>query len=220
MDCSLGYLNTTLKCFPAFFKPTANPLEPLWWALLSPSYLFVVHFISFSSSAVSRFPARATLTPLNLLQNDLSVKSDPFRLGRTGLCMPKSCWWGPNVRCVLHGSKKRSPYIATVTLDCVDSDEGCGSGGVHPIFVNQISIFLSSGNGDSRGSMWKWAKYVKSETLKKCEHWRESWDGDTGETSWSGKKDVYKGEKLHRRQKNLCVSSFPLVKQARIVWQW
>lgn len=53
---------------------------------LSPSYLFTVHFISFSSSStVSLYPTRATLAPLDPPQNDLSVKSDPLSLSGTDL---------------------------------------------------------------------------------------------------------------------------------------
>lgn len=44
-----------------------------------------MHLISLSStSAVSLFPARATLAPLDQFQSDPSVKSDPFSLSRTG----------------------------------------------------------------------------------------------------------------------------------------
>lgn len=109
---------------------------------LSSSYLCVVHFIYFSSSfAVSLFPARATLAPLDLPQNDPSVKSDPFRLSRTSLLHAKVLMMGakcPTAALQLtNGSKKRSPNLLTVTLDSVDTDkEGCNSRGVQTRLSN------------------------------------------------------------------------------------
>lgn len=64
------------------FVNKGNPLHPLLWDISLSAYQLAVHFISLRRIS---FPLRATLAPLDLLQSELSVKSDPFRLRSTDL---------------------------------------------------------------------------------------------------------------------------------------
>lgn len=91
-------------------------LQRRLWAPYLQSYLFAVHFISFSSfSAVSLYPTRATLPPLDLPQNDLSVKSDPLSLSRTDIFLCQSLTNSRQVTSVCplahHSSNNLPPHI-------------------------------------------------------------------------------------------------------------
>ena len=131
-----------LRRFLAFLSQQSNPLQPPRWGPYLPLIcLWCTLFLFSSSSAVSLFPARATLAPLDLLQNDLSVKSDPFQTeqDRCSACQSLVVGGRTSSRCppTQHGSKKRSPNISTVTLDSVDTGkEGCHSRGMHAFFTN------------------------------------------------------------------------------------
>lgn len=99
-QCFEGFFTASiLQMMRAFLLPWECPVslkKVLFSAestvgALSQSYLFTVHFNFFFSSfsAVSLYPTRPTLAPLDLPQSDLSVKSDPLSLSRTNLLHAK-----------------------------------------------------------------------------------------------------------------------------------
>lgn len=66
-----------------------NPLHPLLWDFLFFFLSLICLQCTLFLSVVSLFPTRASLAPVELLQSDLSVKSDPFRLRSTDLLNDK-----------------------------------------------------------------------------------------------------------------------------------
>lgn len=69
------------------FVNKGNPLHPLLWDFLFLSLICLQ--CTLFLSVVSLFLTRASLAPVELLQSDLSVKSDPFRLRSTDLLNDK-----------------------------------------------------------------------------------------------------------------------------------
>lgn len=77
------YLQLTVAFMCHLSEYSLPSLQPALWVPYLPLIcLLCTLFLFFISSAVSLFPTRATPAPRDLLQNDLSVKSDPFRLRR------------------------------------------------------------------------------------------------------------------------------------------
>lgn len=156
---------------PCHFKP--NPWEPLWWSLYHPLICLCCTLFPFPLLYHLSLQGQQRL-PLNLLQNDLSVKSDPFSLSRTGLRMPKSCWWG--ARCPLSAlqlttaARKGLLLSSTVTLECVETDKGgCGGWGVLAFLINQISSL-------SEQREWSWNRDMRQSRIngsksKICQIW-------------------------------------------------
>lgn len=139
---------------------------------LSPSYLFTVHFISFSSSsAVSLYPTRATLSPLDLPQNDLSVESDPLSLSG-GRCFPcQSLTNGGQVTVAPSSSPQQqeivSSYLDSNSRFCWQRPMGFASaGGWRSCSLTRSAVYRhrekrAGCGGVVGGSIW--AKFVWSE---------------------------------------------------------
>lgn len=71
------------------FVNKGNPLHPLLWDFLFSFLSLICLQCTLFLSVVSLFLTRASLAPVELLQSDLSVKSDPFRLRSTDLLNDK-----------------------------------------------------------------------------------------------------------------------------------
>lgn len=125
------------------FVNKGNPLHPLLWDFFAFLSLICLQCTLFLP-VVSLFLTRASLAPLERLQSDLSVKSDPFRLRSTDLLNAKVLLmlakWPPRVLQPTTAARSRSPNMPAVTLDSVDTNsEDCCSRRLQTFPANEIS---------------------------------------------------------------------------------
>lgn len=126
------------------FVNKGNPLHPLLWEFFFLSLSLICLQCTLFLPVVSLFLTRASLAPLERLQSDLSVKSDPFRLRSTDLLNAKVLLmlakWPPHVLQPTTAARSRSPNMPAVTWDSVDTNsEDCCSRRLQTFPANEIS---------------------------------------------------------------------------------